>query len=86
MVLSGHISSPGEGAVFHRLPELKTGEGIIVRTDERQYLYRVTEVKTVGPREVSVMAQTTDPVVTLITCFPDGIYSHRLIVTGTLVS
>jgi len=85
MVLSGHISSPGEGAVFHRLPELKTGEGIIVRTDERQYLYRVTDVKTVGPREVSVMAQTSDPVVTLITCFPDRIYSHRLIVTGTLV-
>jgi sortase A len=86
MVLSGHISSPGEGAVFRNLPNLKVGEGIIVRTEERQYLYRVTDVQTVTPRDVSVMAQTPEPTVTLITCVPDGIYSHRLIVTGTLVS
>ena len=41
MVLSGHISSPNEGAVFHHLPELKLGEGVIVSTEERQFLYRV---------------------------------------------
>jgi LPXTG-site transpeptidase (sortase) family protein len=85
MVLSGHISSPNEGAVFHRLPELKIGEGIIVGTEERQYLYRVVDVKTVTPDEVSVLDQTPDPTATLITCVPDGIYSHRLVVTARLV-
>ncbi len=85
MVLSGHISSPAEGAVFHSLPELKVGEGVIVGTDERQYLYRVTDVKTVTPDQVSVLDQTPDPTVTLITCVPDGIYSHRLVVTARLV-
>jgi LPXTG-site transpeptidase (sortase) family protein len=85
MVLSGHISSPGEGAVFHRLPELKVGEGVIVATDERQYLYRVAETKVVTPDQVSVMEPTPDPTATLITCVPDGIYSHRLVVTARLV-
>jgi len=85
MVLSGHISSPNEGAIFHHLPDLKVGEGVIVATDERQYLYRVEEIKTVTPDEVSVLNQTPDPTATLITCVPDGIYSHRLVVTARLV-
>jgi LPXTG-site transpeptidase (sortase) family protein len=85
MVLSGHISSPNEGAVFHHLPDLKVGEGVIVATDERQYLYRVTDIKTVTPDQVSVLDQTPDPTATLITCVPDGIYSHRLVVTARLV-
>jgi LPXTG-site transpeptidase (sortase) family protein len=85
MVLSGHISSPNEGGIFHRLPDLKVGEGVIVGTEERQYLYRVVDVKTVTPDQVSVLDQTPDPTVTLITCVPDGIYSHRLVVTARLV-
>jgi len=85
MVLSGHISSPNEGAIFHHLPDLKVGEGVIVGTEERQFLYRVVDVKTVTPDEVSVLDQTPDPTVTLITCVPDGIYSHRLVVTARLV-
>jgi LPXTG-site transpeptidase (sortase) family protein len=85
MVLSGHISSPAEGAIFHHLPDVKPGEGVIVSTDERQYLYRVLDVKTVTPDQVAVMDQTADATLTLITCVPDGIYSHRLVVTARLV-
>jgi LPXTG-site transpeptidase (sortase) family protein len=85
MVLSGHISSPSEGAVFHSLPDLKVGEGVIVATDERQFLYRVVNVKTVTPDQVEVLNQTPDATATLITCVPDGIYSHRLVVTARLV-
>jgi sortase (surface protein transpeptidase) len=32
-----------------------------------------------------VLEQTPDPTATLITCVPDGIYSHRLVVTARLV-
>jgi sortase A len=85
MVLSGHISSPGEGAIFHHLPDVKIGEGIIIGTDERQYLYRVFDVKVVTPDQVSVMEPTPDPTATLLTCVPDGIYSHRLVVSARLV-
>jgi LPXTG-site transpeptidase (sortase) family protein len=85
MILSGHISSPSEGNIFHSLPELKVGQGVIVATEERQYLYRVTDVKTVTPDKVEVLDQTPEPTATLITCVPDGIYSHRLVVTARLV-
>ena len=85
MVLSGHISSPNEGAVFHHLPELKLGEGVVVSTEERQYLYRVIWIQTVTPDQVSVLDPSPDPTLTLITCVPDGIYSHRLVVTARLV-
>src|SRR5207237_10397268 len=85
MVLSGHISSPSEGAIFQHLPDVKVGQGVIVATEERQYLYRVTDVRVVTPDEVSVLDQTADPTATLITCVPDGIYSHRLVVTARLV-
>jgi sortase A len=85
MVLSGHISSPNEGAVFKRLPELKVGEGVIVATEERQHLYMVTAINVVTPDEVSIMDPTPDPVTTLITCVPDGVYSHRLVVSAVRV-
>jgi sortase A len=85
MVLSGHISSPNEGAIFHSLPDLKVGQGVIVATDERQYLYQVVDRQIVTPDHVQVMDQTPEATVTLITCYPDGVYSHRLVVTARLV-
>lgn len=85
MVLSGHISSPSEGAVFTNLGDLKVGQGVIIATDERQYLYRVTDTRIVNPDDLSVLDQTPDPTATLITCWPDKIYSHRLVVTARLV-
>ena len=85
MVLSGHITSPNEGAVFKNLPTLRVGEGVIVATDERQYLYRVVSTKVVTPDAVDVMAPTPEATATLITCIPLGVYDHRLVVTARLV-
>jgi LPXTG-site transpeptidase (sortase) family protein len=45
----------------------------------------VVDVRTVTPDDVSVLDESPDPTVTLITCVPDGIYSHRLVVTARLV-
>jgi LPXTG-site transpeptidase (sortase) family protein len=80
MVISGHISSPHEGDVFRRLPEIAVGDGAIVYTAERVFLYRVVEKHVVPPSEVSVMEPGDRPTLTLITCVPDGVYSHRLVV------
>lgn len=85
VVLSGHISSPNEGAIFHRLPELRVGDGVIIVTSQRYYLYRVRETKVVPPAAVDVLSATNAPTATLITCVPDGIYSHRLVVSADLV-
>ena len=80
IVLSGHISSPGEGAVFNKLPNLKTGDGIILITAQQPFMYVVDDTQVVKPTAVDVLNPTSSSIVTLITCVPDGIYSHRLIV------
>ncbi|MDO8691799.1 MAG: sortase [Dehalococcoidia bacterium] len=87
-VFAGHIDSPqrGEGDVFHRLPEIKLGDTVIVYTQVRALAYQVTGTKVVLPEEVSVLNPTKDETVTLITCVPDFIYDHRLIVIAKLVS
>lgn len=80
VVLSGHISSPREGAVLKRLPEVKVGDGIVVATKDQYYLYQVVSTATVEPTQVEVMQSGAEEVLTIITCVPDGIYSHRLVV------
>lgn len=85
VVLSGHISSPREGAVFNKLPKVEEGDGIIVSTSDRQFLYVVVERKTVTPDAVDVLDPTDQAMVTMITCVPDGVYSHRLIVRAEAV-
>lgn len=85
IVLSGHISSPREGAIFNKLPKLEPGDGVILTAGERQYLYVVREMKTVTPDAVEVLDSTDRAIVTLITCVPDGVYSHRLVVQAEAV-
>jgi sortase A len=85
VVLSGHISSPHEGAVFKRLPQVKAGDAVIVATAQQSYLYRVRDTQVVAPSDVQVIQPTTDQIVTILTCVPDGIYSHRLVVKAEAV-
>jgi len=85
IVLSGHISSPREGNVFHRLPELEVGAAVVLYTVETAYLYRVVKREVVLPTEVRVLEPTDQELVLMITCVPDGIYSHRLVVTAERV-
>lgn len=85
VVLSGHISSPREGSVFSKLPQVKAGDGIIVSTAERQFLYVVVDTKVVTPDAVEVLDPTDQSMVTMITCVPDGVYSHRLVVKAEAV-
>jgi LPXTG-site transpeptidase (sortase) family protein len=85
VVLSGHISSPREGAVFSKLPQVKAGDGIVVGTAERQFLYVVVDTKVVTPDAVEVLDPTDKAMVTMITCVPDGVYSHRLVVKAEAV-
>lgn len=82
IVLAGHISSPHAGAVFKGLPKIAPGDAVTLYSDESQFLYRVTDIRVVEPSEVEVMLPTEESVLTLITCVPDGVYSHRLIVTA----
>lgn len=85
VVLSGHISSPREGAVFNHLPQLDKGMGVIVATQDQQYLYTVVDTRVVTPDAVEVLDPSNQAIITMLTCVPDGIYSHRLVVRAEAV-
>lgn len=66
--------------VFSLVPELVGGDEIIVYSKGVRYIYKVSEIRTVGPTAVDVMRPTPDPVVTLSTCVPVGTSYQRRIV------
>ncbi len=80
IVLSGHIRSLREGMVFNRLPQLAPGDTVYLYSEFGKFRYKVVETKVVLPTAVEVMDPTPDITLTLITCVPDWVYSHRLIV------
>lgn len=86
VVLSGHISSPisQEGNVFSQLPKLQPGAEVQLLTAQGAYVYKAVGRQVVEPTAVEVMDPTSSPTVTLITCYPDLIYSHRMVVTAEL--
>lgn len=69
---------------FNRLDEVKIGDDIIVRTKKGEFKYKVYEKKVVLPTEVSVLDATKDATITLITCTPIRVATHRLIIKGRL--
>ncbi len=84
-VFSGHISSLREGDVFRRLPNIAIGDSVRVTTG-RTFTYRVSDKIVVLPSDSWVMGPTQAPVATFITCVPDGVYTHRLVVVADLVT
>jgi sortase A len=82
MVLAGHNDIYGE--VFRDLEKLRIGDEIWVYAGSRAYRYVVVQKQVVLPTQVEVMAPTRDPVVTLITCYPYRVDTHRLVVVGEL--
>jgi sortase A len=81
-VLSGHNDVFGE--VFRRLEDLELDDEVIVYTGVQPYRYVVKAKRIVEPTDVSVMYPTTKPVLTLITCHPYMVDTHRLVVVAEL--
>ena len=60
------------------------GDEVIVYAGDQPYRYIITTKRIVEPTEVSVLAQTTKPVATLISCFPYMVDTHRIVVVAEL--
>lgn len=82
VVLSGHDDVFGE--VFRNLDKLQPGDQVILYTMQQQFIYRVTETRIVDPSQVDVMNSTSDPTVTLISCYPYMVDKQRIVVFATL--
>jgi sortase A len=80
---SGQVWAPGKYKfVFTHLDKLKGGDKIFVDYQGTRYTYEVKAKKVVAPSDVTVLGQTTDNILTLITCTPVGTSKNRLIVTA----
>lgn len=98
-IFAGHVTWNGP-AVFYDLDKLEEGDQVRLQGhDGTQILYKVTsvfQVDTNDPDSIKVMWDTTEDVITIITCSGKffetgdpilrGDYTHRLIVRGDLVS
>ncbi len=82
LVLSGHDDVYGE--IFRHLDQLKNGDQVIIYTLQHSYTYLVTDTIIVKPTDVQVMAPTTDPTLTLISCYPYMIDNKRIVVQASL--
>jgi sortase A len=79
-VLAAHRSHT-YGRMFNRLDELEVGDKIEVTTKEGTFEYTIYKIHVVEPDDISVLYRSKeDKVLTLITCTPLYIASHRLIV------
>jgi sortase A len=83
-IISAHNDIFGE--VFRDLPDLDLGDEVAVHTASQVYRYVVTQQRVIEPTDVSVMFPTSSPVLTLISCYPYGIDTHRIVVIAELES
>jgi len=81
-IISAHNDIFGE--IFRDLPDLDLGNEIFVHTASQVYRYVVTQKRIIEPTEVSVMYPASSPVLTLISCYPYGIDTHRIVVIAEL--
>ena len=81
-LLAGHRGLPS-AELFRRLGELQEGDLFYVETKGQRYTYVVCEIRVVRPEETEGLGICENrDLVSLITCTPYGINTHRLIVTG----
>lgn len=84
MVISGHDDVYGE--IFRDLEDLSIGDEVIVYAGDTPYRYVIVAKRIVEPSEVSLLEPTPNATVTLITCYPYLIDTHRLVVIAELAN
>ena len=80
--LSGHRGLP-TAELFTDLDRMETGDIFFIKILDRTFCYKVDQILTVLPQETQELAIVNGKdYVTLITCTPYGVNSHRLLVRG----
>lgn len=81
-VLTGHTGLPN-ATLFDNLKDVAEGDAIYVQVAGEKLKYEVDQIKVVLPDETEdLQPQNGQDLITLITCTPYGINSHRLLVRG----
>ncbi|SDA37353.1 sortase A [Lachnospiraceae bacterium G11] len=80
-VIAGHRNY-NFGQFFNRLDEVQVNDLIYVDTAKQTFSYVVTDIKVVEPTDLSVLEPTDEEILTLYTCTPIYIATHRLVITA----
>lgn len=81
-VLSGHTGLP-DAEIFTKLESIKEGDIFLIRVLNETLAYRADQIKVVEPSDTNdLKINSEQDYVTLVTCTPYGINSHRLLVRG----
>jgi sortase A len=84
IVISGHNDVYGE--IFRPLEDVNIGDEVVVYAGDTPYRYVVVAKMVVEPTEVSLLETTPNATLTLITCHPYMIDTHRLVVIAELAN
>jgi sortase A len=83
--ISGHAGLTDK-RMFSDLGRMRKGETFTITVLGETLTYRVVSIRTVLPEETSVLnIEEGRDLVSLITCTPTGISTHRLVITGERV-
>lgn len=81
-VLTGHTGLPS-ARLFTDIDQLGRGDTFQLKILDQVFHYKVTHTNVVEPDEVDLLqADPSKDLVTLLTCTPYGINSHRLLIHG----
>lgn len=81
-VLSGHRGLPS-AKLFSDIDQLEKGDRFILQVLNKKMLYQVDQIRIVLPDQLkSLTIDAAKDYVTLVTCTPYGINTHRLLVRG----
>lgn len=81
-LLTGHTGLPS-AKLFTDLEKLEVGDVFYIHTLGKELVYEIDEIKVIEPSDLSDLTAYADKdYVTLLTCTPYGVNSHRLLVRG----
>lgn len=81
-VLTGHRGLPS-AELFTRLDELEIGDCFYIHVLNEIHAYKICEVNVVLPTELeNLVAEPGKDFITLVTCTPYGVNTHRMLVKG----
>ncbi|MFY9262156.1 MAG: class C sortase [Arcanobacterium sp.] len=84
-VLTSHTGMP-DATLFDRLPDVEEGDLILIEVLGETLAYQVDQIKVVEPDEIGDLTKIEGhDYLTLFTCTPYGVNSHRLLVRGERV-
>lgn len=85
-VLTAHTGMQS-ATLFDNLTDVKVGDIMVVETYGEKLTYKVTDIRTVLPSQSDALtAVPGKDLLTLMTCTPYGVNTHRLLVTGERTS